>query len=680
MSLPGLDGALLALAVWGLVAALLLPVVATLAPALPRALRHAAPRAIAAAACAFAAAAGLRALAGAEAPALAWWPGFPGQPFTLAADALSAPFLVLFGAVGAVSFAAHAPLGTDRGASARLSLQAGFALALLAAFGARHALLFLVAWEAMTLLSAALVAHDPHSSRGRSAAWVYLALSHAGAACIALALFTLSARAGSFQFEALAAAYARLPVAEAARLGWWFTAGFAVKLALVPLHVWLPMAHPEAPAPVSAMLSGVMVKAGLYGLLRFAWAMPGAPPPHWGTVMVVAGIASMLTGALYAAVEPDAKRLLAWSTLKNTGVLALAVGLAALLAGAGQRAIAGVALAAAFYHAVGHGLAKALAFLSVGEATHAGGSRQLDQLGGLARRMPRTSLAALVSTLSLCGLPLLPCFAGEWLLFQSLILGYSAGAGQLRLLAPFAGAALALASALAVAALVKLYGIAFLGRPRGAAAAAAGDAPGLVTPALLAFAALPVAWGVAAPLMTLTLAAPLAALLPGFDAASLAGHAGFSLLPGLAGGASIAPAVVALLIGLFALLALAALRVARGERRALRRAPSWTCGTLPDARAQYTALGLTKPLRLVFEPVLRARREVEVLEEGSPYFGRRLRYRSALPAVFEQWLYRPFVQTVLWTSEQARRLQTGSLHLYLAYLLATLVGLLLWSR
>lgn len=680
MSLSGLDGALLAVAVFGLAAALLLPALAALVPGMPGALRHAVPRALAATACAFAGLAGARALAGADVPPLAWWPGFPGQPFTLGPDALSAPFLLLFGAVGAAAFAAHAPIGSAPGAAARLSLHAGFALALLAAFAARHVLLFLVAWEAMTLLSAMLVAHDTRSMRGRGAAYVYLALSHAGAACIALALFTLSARAGSFQFDALARAYAQLPPAESAKLAWWFTAGFAVKLGLLPLHVWLPMAHPEAPGPVSAMLSGVMVKAGLYGLLRFAWQMPGAPPENWGTVLVLAGIASAIAGALYAAIEPDAKRLLAWSTVKHAGLLALATGLAAQLAAAGQPAIAGVALAAALYHAVGHGLAKALAFLAVGEAAHAGGSRTLDHLGGLANRMPRVALAALVATVALCGLPALSCFAGEWLVFQSLVLGYSAGAGQLRLIAPFAGAAIALASALAVAAMVKLYGIAFLGRARTPAAEAAHDAEPVTANALLAFATLPVAWGLAAPAMLTTLAAPLAALLPAFDVATLMGESGVTLHPAPGSGSSIAPAAVALLVTLFAALALAWLRGARGVRTVPRRAPSWTCGAPTDPRAQYTALGLTKPLRLIFEPVLRSEREIDVLEEGSPYFAKRIRYRSAVPQLFEQWLYQPFVQAVLWTSEQVRRLQTGSIHLYLAYLLATLVGLLLWAR
>jgi len=680
MVLAGLDGALLDGAVWGLAASILLAALGSLAPGLPAPLRHSIPRALAAFSCLLAAALGAALLAGARGATLQWWPGVPGEPFSLAPDALAAPFLLLFGVVGAASFAAHEPTGSPAGARARLALHAAFALALFTVFATRHALLFLVAWEGMTLASAALVASDTGSARARSAAWAYLAMSQLGAALVALPLMTLAAHAGSFGFDALAGAWAALPPAEGERLAWLFTIGFAVKFGLVPAHVWLPMAHPEAPAPVSALLSGVMVKAGLYGMLRFAWQMPGAPPAHWGTVLVGVGVATALTGSLYAAVEPDAKRLLAYSTIKHAGVLALALGLAAMLAAGGQPAIAGVALAAVFYHTIGHGLAKSLAFLTVGEAVHAAGSRNLEALGGLARRMPRTGLGALVATLSLCGLPPLACFPGEWLTFQALILGYSAGAGQLRLIVPFAGAALALASALAVAAMVKLHGIAFLGRPRSAGAAAAPDAPPHLGALHVGFAVLPAVWGLGVAWAAVALGAPIAAVLPGFDSLTLARHGGVTL--GSIGpvSASVSPLSAAVLVALFAFIAHAWLRASRGASPVPRRAPSWSCGAPLDARMQYSALGFTKPLRLVFEPVLRAQRELEVLEEGSPYFARKVRYRQSVPAVFEQVLYQPFVQGVLWTSEQMRRLQAGSLHLYLAYLLVTLVALLLWAR
>jgi hydrogenase-4 component B len=680
MVLAALDGALLDGAVWGLAAAILLATAGALLPSLPSPVRHALPRGLAALSCLLAAGLGALQLVGAPVVALEWWPGLPGEPFSIAPDALSAPFLLLFGLVGAGSFAAHAPHGSDAGARARLALHAAFALALFTVFATRHALLFLVAWEGMTLASAALVASDLASARARGAAWVYLALSQFGAAFVAMPLVILSAKAGSFQFGALATAWTALPPGESSLLAWLFTIGFAVKLGLVPAHVWLPMAHPEAPGPVSAMLSGVMVKAGLYGMLRFAWQLPGAPPDHWGTVLMGLGVASALTGALYASIEPDAKRLLAYSTIKHAGLLALAVGLAATLAAEGEPAIAGIALAAAFYHTIGHGLAKSLAFLSVAAAAHNAGTRNLEALGGLARRMPRTALAAFVSTLALCGLPPFSCFAGEWLTFQALILGYSAGAGQLRLLVPFAGAAVALAGALAVAAMVKMYGIGFLGRPRSDGAARAHDASAGLGALFAWLSVLPLAWGLAAPWATLALGAPIAGLLPVFDSGSLS-HVG-GLAMGSAGlvSASASPVIVALLVLLFAALAYAWIRTSSGGPRELRRAPSWSCGAPLDSRMQYSALGFTKPLRLIFEPVLKAHREIEVLEEGSPYFARRVRYHHAMPALYEQYLYQPFVQAVLWTSEQVRRLQTGSLHVYLAYLLVTLVALLLWAR
>ncbi len=686
MPLAALAGGLLALAVWGLAAAALVPALGLLpAPARPsRLVRFRLARATAAVACgALAVAAGL-ALAGAEPSPLEWWPGLPGDPWSLGIDGLAAPFLLLLGIVGAASFISHrtaqahdpGTAGAGAGDLARIALHAAFALALAAAFAARHALLFLLAWEGMTLLSAALVAADPRSARARGAAFVYLALSHAGAAFMALALLRLSAVAGSFAFTDLAAAFAALPPAEARWVAWAMTIGFAVKLGLAPLHVWLPLAHPEAPAPVSALLSGVMVKAGLYGLLRFAWQMAGGPVAGWGETLLVAGAATALLGALYAVLESDAKRLLAYSTIKNAGLLAIALGLAATFVRGGQPALAGVALAACLYHAVGHGLSKGLAFLAVGEAAHAAGSRDLEKLGGLARRLPRLSGAALASVLALSGLPLFACFIGEWLLYQALIVGFSAGTGSLRLLAPFVGAGLALATALSAAALVKLYGVGFLGRPRSAGAAQAHAAGPALEWTLLALAALGVAWGTGATWALGALGRSLDSLVPGFDAVRLSAWDGLVLAPLGPAFASVSPLSLALLAALFGLLPMAWLSLAR-LRTPVRRAPSWACGVRLDARQQYSALGFTKPLRLIFGPLLRAERELEVLEEGSPYFGHRYRYHSGVPPLVERLFYEPLVQAVLWTSEQARRLQTGNLNLYMLYLLVTLVVLLL---
>lgn len=680
MLLADLDGALMATAIGALAGSALLPLLASLLPRAHAALRVRLPRLLAVLGCLAIALLGALALSNRVPTTLEWWPGFPSQPFTVVADTLSAPFLLILGLVGGMSFASLDGRDDGTGARARLAIQSGFTLAMLGALVSQHALLFLLAWEGMTLLSALLVAHDVASARARRAAFTYLALSHAGTALVALALLTLSARAGGFTFDALALAFRQQPPAEAARLAWLFTIGFGVKLGVVPLHVWLPLAHPEAPASTSAMLSGAMVKLGLYGMLRFAWQLPGSPPPHWGAVLLLAGIATALAGALYATVESDAKRLLAWSTVKHAGLLTLATGLAALLAATGRADLAGLALAAVFIHALGHALAKSAAFLAIGEAVHAAaGSRSLESLGGLAVRMPGVSIAALLSVLALAGLPLFSCFAGEWLTYQALILGYSAGAGELRLLAPFAGAGLALASALALAAMVKLYGIAFLGRPRSEAAAAAHDAPAAVSHALFAAALLPLAVGIGAPWIAACFSRPVALLLPQFDATALAGAGGFTLEPAGLARSSVSPFVVAVMVSLFGAFAVLWLR-GHGGAQPVRRAPSWACGVKLDARMQYSALGFTKPLRLVFKPVLLPESELEVLEEGSPYFARKLRHRSGVPERIERAVYAPVVQAVLWTSARARQLQAGSLHLYLGYLLVTLVALLLWAR
>jgi hydrogenase-4 component B len=679
MSLAGLDGTLLSAAIAALVTAALLPLVASLGARLPAPLRVAGPRVFGLVGSLAIVALGALALGDAPRTVLEWYPGFPAEPFTLMADRLAAPFLLVLGLVSLGAFATLDTRDTSAGARARVALQAGFTLAMLAVLVARHTLLFLLAWEGMTLLSGLLVAHETTSARARQATFTYLGLSHAGTACVALALLTLSTRGGGFGFEAIATAFAQQPPAEAARLMTLLTLGFAVKLGVVPLHVWLPLAHPEAPPAASAAMSGAMVKLGLYGLLRFVWQLPGTPPHGWGTGLLLAGIATALTGALFATIESDTKRLLAWSTVKHAGVLTLATGLAALLAEAGRADLAGLALAAVFVHTIGHGLSKAAAFLAFGEAVHAAGVRNLEGLGGLARRMPGTSWAALLATLSLAGLPLFACFTGEWLIVQALILGFSAGAGTLRLLAPFAAAGLALAGALALAALVKLYGIAFLGRPRTSEAAAAHEATPLRANLLFAVALLPLLVGVGGPWLAALFARPVSVLLPGFDASTLARTGGLLLVPAGLAPSSVSPFVVAVLGAMFVGLAVLGLR-GRGRVRTVRRAPSWACGARLEPQMQYSALGYTKPLRLVFEPVLLSGGELEVLEEGSPYFARRLRHRSAVPQWVEQWLYRPFVTAVLRTSEQARRVQAGSLHVYLGYLLATLVALLLWGR
>jgi len=667
------DGVLLVGAIAAWLAAAIAALVGGPTPA-DRAPRHGAlARALGLSGGLLAVAAALRVLLGADPLPLGWWPGFPTQPFPLGPDRLAAPFLLLLGLVAGVSMAAHTPTGP--GAPVRLALHAGFALALLLAVVARHGLMFLLAWEGMTLLAAALVASDPGSARARRAAYVFLALSHAGTALLAGALMALGAR-GGWTFESMSIAFASLPMSEAHLLAWCLTVGFAVKLGLVPLQGWLPLAHPEAPAPVSAVLSSAMVSAGLYGMLRFVWQIPGTPPAGWGTVLLVTGVVTALVGALYAAMDSDAKRLLAWSTVKHSGLLAMALGSAALLHVGAQPALARIALAAALVHALGHGLAKSAAFLAVGELAHAAGTRDLEQWGGLAQRMPRAGLATMIAMGALAGLPVLSCFAGEWLLLQALLHGYSAGAGPLRLLGPFAVAGLALATALALAACAKLIGVGLLGRPRSARADAARESAMPVAIALLVAAALVGIAGLGAPQMLALLERSLSSLLPAAPADGLTAQAGIALALSRA---SASPLMTAALVSLFGVVGVLLTSGGR-TRSAARIAPSWTCGAPPAPRTQYSAHAFARPLRLLFAPVLRPSEDTTTLRQGTRYAPREVQVRGGEVRMLERPLLAPLVQGVLFVSERARRLQAGQLHVYLAYLLITLVVLLVWGR
>ena len=606
--------------------------------------------------------AGVAVLLGAPGGTLTWFTGFPGDPLRAGLDALSAPFALIVGLSAAATLSAW-DLDAGPTEASRIALHMAFAAALALVICARHALLLLAAWELMTLASAALVAGDLASARARRATFVYLAMSQLGAAALAGALLSLAARAQTLQLEPLLAGLATDPTA--ALLIALVTLGTAVKLGLVPLHAWLPLAHPEAPAPASALMSGAMVKAGLYLLLRLVWQPLGTPPAAWGEALIVAGVASALTGALSAALDTDAKRVLAWSTVKHAGVLALGLGLAATLAARAEPVLAGVALAATLYHAVGHALAKTLGFLAVGGATHALGTRNLEQMGGLWRALPRTTLAAFVAIAALAGSPLLPLFAGEWLLYQVVILGHDAASGTsaLHLLAPLAGAGLALAGALALAAMVKLLGIGFLGRPRDPVRVPHARERASAT-ALFALAGLALAWGVLAPLALQLLAAPVRALLPAFDTASVIGVGSLALLPGRTGIASVSPLALAMLLALFGGLAWT---WTRAGRPAIRRAPAWSCGVSLAPHQQYSARALTEPIRRVFASV--------IVTEDPAHTA-----RTRLPRPGQKLLLESFAQGVLWVSGRVRMLQSGRLELYLGMLLATLVALLVWGR
>jgi hydrogenase-4 component B len=587
---------------------------------------------------------------------------------------LSAWFLMVLGLVAApVALYSVGYLGHAIEASRTAVVGASFNLllgAVEAVFVADGVILFLFAWELMTLLTAALVATEHEDPTSRRAAYLYLVMSHVGTGCLVAGFLMLAAAAGSTSFPAMLAG-GFVSGGRGDALFALFFLGFGVKAGVIPLHVWLPEAHPAAPTSVSALMSAVLVTAGIYGLFRVCAFGLGVPDATWSLVFMAVGTLSAILGVLYALAQTDLKRLLAYSTIENVGIIVLGLGASMMALAHGSAELAAVAAAASLLHVLNHGIFKGLLFLGAGSVAMATGTRQIERFGGLLRRMPWTGAFFLIGALSISGLPLLNGFPSEWLTFQALLLGFTSTPGMVRLNFPLAGAMLALTSALAAACFVRAFGIAFVALPRSAASAEAREAPRsmLVPQALLA--ALCFGFGLF-PGLPLEALGRVLVFLPGLapredmalGAFGMAGLGRFDhVVPGM--------------LGLALLLALAA-TVILTKWRGARRAPTWGCGGELTARTEYTAAAFSRPLMMIFQAVYRPTHEVEALAEASPYFPREVRYRAEIEPTFERYFYRPLLRAVLRGANGMKVLQAGSLHAYLAYVLALAVVLLMW--
>jgi len=520
---------------------------------------------------------------------------------------------------------------------------------------------FLLAWELMAVASLVLVLADHTRAQVRSAALVYAVMTQLGFVAILVGLIVLSAAGGADRFADLH----RIP--QGARTGVFLltTAGFGSKAGLVPLHAWLPRAHPEAPSPVSALMSAAMVNLGVYGICRVDLQLLGPGPGWWGLTLMVVGGVSALYGVVQASVATDLKRLLAYSTTENLGLITLALGAATLFAASGAYGPATIAAAAAMLHLIAHAAFKSLGFLAAGSVLAATGLRDLDRLGGLARRMPTTTMLFGVAALGACGLPLGAGFVSEWLLVQSLIHAAPGHATVLALTTPLAVGAVALTTGLGVAAMVKAFGIGFLARPRCQEAAQAREATGSMLAGMAIAAAaclvLAVAPSVVAPALRRAIAA-----LPAARTVEFTDLGAVVRLPGLQG--SIAPGVIAAGVGVAALAVAALARWCR-RRPAPATLPLWACGADDlTPRMQYTATSFAEPLQRIFDDVLRPDTDIEVTHAAeSQYLVDKITYRTKIADAIEDRFYTPVIQVVAAAAGIVRRAHTGSVHLYLAY-------------
>ena len=582
----------------------------------------------------------------------------------LGLDELSGFFLALlaFTAVPTLIFARGYLASAPAGRRTVGALTAPFLLALTGVLAARDVVGFLAFWELMTLVPAAAILAARRDAPVRAAVQAYLAITHLGGAGVWIALLALAHHGAIGDPAALAAqgAGAQTLVAIAALVG------FGTKAGLVPLHSWLPRAHPVAPAHLSALMSGMMIKVALYGLIRVEFEWLGATPRWLGITLLTAGLVSSLGGVLWALFQHDLKRLLAYHSIENVGIIVLGLGASLLAADAGNAVLAQVAFAAALLHTVNHAVFKTLLFLGAGAFERAVGSLQLDRLGGLLRLMPWTGGAFFVGAMAIAGVPPLNGFASEWMTLESLLqLAFQQPLG-IALAGAVALAGLAATAALALLCFVKVVGLVLLGEPRRPEVAAAVEAPASMRAGMVVLAAACVAIGA----------------LPGLLVPALAGLAPSGTVGArLAGGPALDLPGSGTFSGLALLLALAAVTAAlarlRGSRRAAQ-APTWTCGQPVIPALRWTSAGFTKPLRLVLEAVLRPRREVEVVHGGGMV--RSVSYSSEIPSLADALVYDPAIRAGLRGAAVARRLQTGNVRTYALYLLGLVLGLLLMAR
>lgn len=595
--------------------------------------------------------------------------GLPDLPFHLRLDALSAFFLVLLGgtAFGVTLYASGYFRSMPAAPLAVLALWYHLFLAgMVTVLLADDAYAFMVAWEVMALSSYFLVTTDHDKPEIRRAGFLYLLIAHVGAVSLLLTFGVLQGGQGDYTFNTMRHAEMTPYWASVAFLLALF--GFGAKAGLVPMHVWLPEAHPAAPSPVSALMSGVMLKTAIYGLLRVTFDLLNVQIGWWGTLTLALGLLTALYGVIFAAVQSDMKRLLAWSSIENIGVILAAFGLTLIFYTDGKGALAALTMTALLYHAINHAFFKGLLFTGAGSVLHATGERHMDKLGGLMRYMPWTAWLTLIGALAIAGLPPLNGFISEWLLLQAFLLTPGLTQPYLDMVIPVAAASVALAAALAAYVMVKFFGVVFLGNPRSSAVEHAHEASWRERLGMLWLAAGCVLLGLF-PAQVIGWIEPVVRQLTG---QVLVNDGNWLLLaPVSAERASYSPLVFFAVV--LVILLLVFIWVRRVYHGRIRRSAPWDCGyPEQDARMQDSAEGFGQPIRQIFVSFMRVERDTP-----DP-FSRNPQYHGA--SLDKLWfiIYEPIAKLAGWLSDQAGRLQHGRIQWYLIYSFATLIFLLVF--
>ncbi|MFM0500018.1 hydrogenase 4 subunit B [Paraburkholderia caffeinilytica] len=600
--------------------------------------------------------------------------GLPDLSFHLRLDGLSAYFLAVLGVVstGVSAFSAgyfRKGEGTPPGL---LCFEYHVCLASMAALLlADDAYSFMVAWETMTVSAVFLVMTNHRIAEIRRAAYLYFLISHVGALALLLCFGLLQANTGDYTFANMRQQHLDVFWASAAFLLALF--GFGAKAGIFPLHVWLPEAHPAAPSPVSALMSGFILKAGLYGILRTVFDLLHIQLWWWGVFVLALGLFTALFGVVFSAIQTDMKRLLAYSSIDNIGLMFVSMGLAILFRAYGMNTLAALSLTALFYQIASHATFKSLLFLGTGSVLHATGERNLGRLGGLIRVMPWTAWAALVGAFASAGLPPLSGFVSEWLLLQSFLFTPGLPNPFLNMVVPLVAALIALVAALAGYTMVKFFGIVFLGQPRETKLAEARDASRWERIGFVWLTAICVLLGLL-PVQFVAVLDRVTQMLVGTGIGAAVARNGWLLLaPTSVDRASYMPAVF--LLFFCACCGLAWLLVRRLYHGRLRRAAPWACGyPFVTARMQDTAEGFGQPIREIFTPLFKIERRLPSPFDSHPVYSVTVTDRA--------WtlIYAPLERLVMRIAALAGRLQTGRIALYLMHSFLVLIVLLMLVR
>jgi hydrogenase-4 component B len=598
--------------------------------------------------------------------------GLPWVGANFRLDALSAFFLVVINLGGAAASLYGVGYGRHEHEPQRVlpffpAFLAGMNLVLLAA----DAFTFLASWEFMSLASWALVMAHHQERDNMRAGFVYIVMAALGTMALLLAFGLLAGPAGGYAFAAMRA-NGVAPGLAALVLGLALV-GAGSKAGLAPLHVWLPLAHPAAPSHVSALMSGVMTKVAVYGFVRIVFDLLGTPAWWWGALVMALSAGTAVLGVLHALMQNDLKRVLAYSTIENIGLIFAGLGLALAFKANGFGAAAALTATAALFHVLNHAIFKSLLFFGAGAVLTSTGERGMERLGGLLNRMPATGLFVLVGSAAVSALPPLNGFASDWLLLQSILLSPQLPQWALKILAPAVGATLALAAALAAACFVRVFGIAFLGRPRSPSAESAGEVDPISIAAMGILAALCLLAGIF-PAFVIDTLAPAVRGLTGAQMPTQAGIPWLSIAPIAESRSSYNGLLVFLFIAASA--SLTAFAIHQIASNKLRRAPAWDCG-FPDAdpATQYTAESFAQPIRRVFGAfAFRARERVDMPAPGEM---RAAHQSVAMHDLVWEFVYLPVVRAVEFLSLRLNRLQFLTIRQYLSVVFGALVSLLL---